>query len=182
MAQKDEHGGDVPVETATGTRYPGLGCSHCPAAFFSEDSHHAHNLERHQDKPHAEEWDSSENHKITYYPNFNRQTPHWYLMSDKSTGKFVSNMVVGHEGEVKGIETHPKYRRQGLATELMNAAHEHSQTTPGVPKPEFSNIVTSSGEKWQKSASKKLGGEIPKRSGSVLSPRQMMGMIDFSTQ
>lgn len=179
---KDEHGGDVPVKTETGTRYPGLGCSHCPAAFFSQEGHHAHMQEKHPDKPVAEEWESSEGHKVTYIPNLNRQTPHMYLLSDTKSGKYLSNMVTSHEGEILGVETHPKHRRQGHATELMNAAKEHSETTPGVPAPKFSGTRTSAGEKWQNKTAKKLGGEVPPRGGSLLSARQMQGMIDFKRQ
>ena len=179
---RDEHGGDAPIESGTSTKYPGLGCAHCPAAFFSAEGHHAHMLERHPDKPVAEEWESSPGHKVTYIPNFNRHTPHLYLMSDKKSGKFISNMAVGHEGRIDGVETHPQMRRQGLATELLNAAKEHSETTPGVPEPKFSGTRTSAGEKWQKKASTKLGGEVPPRGGSLLSPRQMQGMIDFTRQ
>lgn len=176
MSAKDEYGGDLPVESGTRTRLPALGCSHCPAAFFSKENHYNHMLERHPDKPMAEEWESSPEHKVTYYPNINRQTPNMYILS--KNGKHISNLVTGHDGTILGIETHPKMRRQGLATELLNAAHEHAETTPGVPKPVFSKIRTRSGDKFQKSAAKKLGGEAP-TGGNLLSSRQMQGMLRF---
>ena len=176
MSAQDEHGGDLPVTTGNTTRMPALGCNHCPAAFFSQERHHSHMLERHPDQPVAEAWQSSPEHQVTYYPNINRQTPHMYILSKGE--KHVANMVTSHTGEIQGIETHPKMRRQGLATELLNAAHEHAETTPGVPKPVFSKTRTSAGDKFQKSAAKKLGGEAP-TGGSLLSPRQMQGMLRF---
>lgn len=176
MSAQDEHGGDVPVTTGNSTRYPGLACSHCPAAFFSNEGHYAHMLTKHPDKPVAEEWESSPGHKVTYFPNLNRQTPHMYILSEG--GKHIANMVTGHEGEIQGIETHPKMRRQGHATELLNAASEHAETTAGVPTPKFSKTRTSAGDKFQRSAAKKLGGEAP-TGGSLLSPRQMTGMLRF---
>lgn len=183
MSAKDEHGGDLPIQTGTGTRYPGRACAHCPAAFFSNEGHHAHMLERHSDKPVAEEWESSEGHHVTYYPHLNRQTPHMYILAEgkpySEGGKAISNLVTSHEGEILGIQTHPKMKRQGHATELLNAAREHSETTAGVPEPKYSRTRTSAGEKFQKSASKKLGGEVPPRGGALLSPRQMQGMLRF---
>ena len=180
MSQQDEHGGDLPIKTATGTRIPALGCSHCPAAFFSNEGHYSHMAEKHPDKPVAEEWESSEGHHVTYYPNVNRQTPHMYILSEGKPfsrgGKPISNLVTSHEGEIMGIETRKDMKRQGHATELLNAANEHSETTPGVPKPVFSRTRTSAGDKFQKAAAKKLGGEAP-TGGNLLSPRQMQGML-----
>lgn len=178
MSAKDEHGGDVPITTGTGTRYPGLGCSHCPAAFFSHEGHYTHMQEKHPDKPVAEEWESSPGHKVTYFPNLNRATPNMYILSDSKSGKHISNLVTSQSGEISGIETHPKMRRQGHATELLNAANEHAETTPGVPKPEFSKTRTSAGDKFQKKSAKRLGGEAP-TGGTLLSPRQMSGMLRF---
>jgi GNAT superfamily N-acetyltransferase len=176
MSEKDEHGGDVPVVSGNTTRVPAMGCNHCPAAFFSHEGHHAHMMEKHPDKPMAEAWESSPEHKVTYFPHFNRQTPNMYILSKGD--KYISNLVTGHDGEILGVQTHPKMRRQGLATELLNAAHEHAETTPGVPTPKFSRTRTSAGDKFQKSAAKKFGGEAP-TGGSLLSPRQMQGMLRF---
>ena len=178
MSAQDEHGGDVPVVSGNSTRYPALGCSHCPAAFFREDRHAAHMAEKHQDKPAPESWESSEGHQVDYIPNLTRQHPHMYLLSDKQSGKYISNMVVGHEGEVLGLETHPKMRRQGLASELWHAAQQHAEGTPGVPMPQHSRLRTRAGEAW----AKKVGGVVPERSGQLLSARQMRGMIDFKRQ
>lgn len=176
MSAQDEHGGDVPVVTGNSTRYPGRACDHCPAAFFSSENHYGHMMTKHPDKPVAEAWQSSPEHHVTYYPNINRQTPNMYILSKGD--KPVANLVTSHTGEISGIETHPKMRRQGLATELLNAAHEHAETTPGVPKPEFSRTRTAAGDKFQKKAAKKLGGEAP-TGGSLLSARQMQGMLRF---
>lgn len=180
MSAKDEHGGDLPIDTGTGTRYPALGCDHCRAAFFSHEGRHAHMLEKHQDKPVAEEWESSPGHHVTYYPWLHRQSPNMYILAkDKpfsKGGEPIANLVTSTTGEIQGIETHKKMRRQGHATELLNAANEHAETTPGVPKPAFSKLRTAAGDKFQKSAAKKLGGEAP-TGGNLLSPRQMQGML-----
>ena len=176
MSAQDEHGGDLPIKSGTSTRLPALGCNHCPAAFFSHEGHYTHMLEKHPDKPVAEAWQSSPEHQVTYYPHLNRQTPNMYVLSKGE--KHIANLVTGHDGEIQGIESHPKMRRQGLATELLNAAHEHAETTPGVPTPTFSRTRTSAGDKFQKAAAKKLGGEAP-TGGSLLSPRQMQGMLRF---
>ena len=96
-------------------------------------------------------------------------------MSDAESGKPVSNMALDHQGKVLAVETHPKLRRQGLATKLWSEAQQHSQETPGVPEPKHSGTRTRSGEAW----AKKVGGEVPARNGNLLSARQMQGMIDF---
>ena len=180
MSAQDEHGGDVPVQTATGTRFPALGCDHCRASFFSHENRHAHMLEKHSDKPVAEEWESSPGHHVSYFPWVNRQTPNMYILSEgkpfSKGGKPISNLVTSHEGEIMGVETRKGMKRQGHATELLNAANEHSETTPGVPKPAFSKTRTAAGDKFQKKAAKRLGGEAPS-GGTLLSPRQMQGML-----
>ena len=180
MSRSEEHGGDAPIQVNDGSevksRYPGLGCPHCPAAFFDEGRHAKHIQERHPDKPAPESWESSEGHTVTYFPNLTRQHPHFYILSDTKSGQYLSNMVVGHKGEVEGLETHPKMRRQGLASELWHAATQHAEGTPGVPMPQHSTLRTRAGEGW----AKKVGGVVPERQGSLLSARQMRGMIDFS--
>lgn len=182
MSAQDEHGGDVPREEGNKTYYPSLGCSHCPASFYSHENHEKHQVERHPDKPRAEAWESSEGHKVTYIPNFNRATPHLYVLTDMKTGLHLSNLAIGHKGELDGVQTHSKHRRQGHASELWNAANEHAAATPGVPTPHYSSTVTSLGEKWTKATAKRRGEEPPKRHGTVLSARQMMGMLDLDRQ
>jgi hypothetical protein len=171
----DEHGGDLPRKEGSTTSYPALGCNHCPASFFSEQRHNTHMKTAHADKPRAVAWQSGE-HKIEYHPNLTRQHPHFFLMSEAESGKPVSNMALDHEGKVLAVETHPKQRRQGLATKLWNEVQQHSQETPGVPEPKHSPTRTRAGEAW----AKKVGGEVPPRGGNLLSARQMRGMIDFN--
>lgn len=182
MSAQDEHGGDLPVERGTTTNYPALGCNHCPAAFFSREGHHSHQLERHPDKPVQEAWESSPGHNVTYIPNFNRHTPHMYVLTDTQSGTHLSNMAIGHDGNLEAIETHSKHRRQGHASELWNAANEHAAATPGVPAPKYSSMVTGLGDKWTKKTAARRKEDAPKRQGSVLSPRQMMGMLDLEHQ
>lgn len=177
--QTDQYGGDLPIKTETGHKIPALGCSHCPAAFFSEDRHAAHIQNAHSDKPAPESWESSEGHVVHYYPNITRNHPHWYIMSDAQSGKFISNMVLNREGKVDAIETHPKLRRQGLASELWHAAQQHAETTPGVPTPQHGTSRTRAGDAW----AKKVGGDVPPvPRNQLLSARQMQGMIDFKQQ
>ena len=179
--EQDEHGGDLPREEGSKTYFPALGCSHCPASFYKDETHYKHQLERHPDKPVQESWRSSPGHHVTYVPNFNRQTPHLYVLTDSNSGTHLSNLALSHEGKLDAVQTHSKHRRQGHATELWNAANEHAETTPGVPTPKLSNLRTSQGDKFQKSVAKRLGGEAP-TGGSLLSPRQMMGMLDLDSQ
>ena len=75
MSQTDEHGGDVPVKSGTSTRYPALGCLHCPAAFFSHEGRASHLTEKHSDKPLPESWESSEGHRVDYIPNLTKHHP-----------------------------------------------------------------------------------------------------------
>ena len=174
-----EHGGHMPIEKGNTTSLPGLGCTHCPAAFFNQNAHTEHMIERHSDKPRAEAWQSSPEHAVEYHPNLTRAHPHLYILKDIKTDRYLSNMVVDHDGEVNAIETHPKMRRQGLATELWHAANEHAETTPGVPKPTHSRSRTRAGDSW----AKKVGGEVPPvRREQLLSARQMRGMIDFTRE
>jgi GNAT superfamily N-acetyltransferase len=177
--QTDEYGGDLPIKTETGHKIPALGCSHCPASFFSEDRHAAHIRNNHPDKAAPESWESSEGHIVHYVPNITRNHPHWYIMSDAQSGKYISNMVLNREGKVDAIETHPKLRRQGLASELWHAAQQHAETTPGVPTPQHGTSRTRAGDAW----AKKVGGDVPPvPRNQLLSARQMQGMIDFKNQ
>jgi GNAT superfamily N-acetyltransferase len=175
MSATDEHGGELPRKNGNVTNYPGLGCQHCPASFFSGEKQSAHMKEKHPDKPRAAAWED-DTHRIEYIPGLTRQHPHLYTISDKQSGKYLSNMVLGHGGEVEAVETHPKFRRQGLATKLWETAQANTEN--GAPAPVHSSTRTRSGEAW----AKKVGGEVPPRGGHLLSARQMRGMIDFSRQ
>lgn len=174
----DEHGGDLPTTRmengGTVTSYPGHRCPHCPASFFKPDKQIAHTQEAHPGKPynHSAEDDK---HRIDYYHYFTRQHPHFFILSDKKSGKMLSNLNLDEEGKVQGVETHPDYRRQGLARKLWDYAK--SQSEMGIPEPKHSATRTKEGEEW----AKKIGGELPKR-GRLLSARQMQGMIDFERQ
>lgn len=181
MSALDQHGGDLPKREGDRTVYPALGCAHCRAAFFSNETHNAHMKSVHPDKPVQETWEASSGHQVTYVPNFNRQTPHLYVLTDTNSGMHLSNLALGHEGELDGIQTHSKHRRQGHATELLNAATEHAAATPGVPTPKFSSTRTAAGDKFQKAAAKRLGGQAPTK-GHLLSARQMAGMLDLERQ
>lgn len=174
MSASDEHGGDAPIEKGNTTSYPGLGCPHCPAAFFSGEKQVAHMKERHPNQPRATAWED-EHHRVEYIPHMTRQHPHMYLLSEKQSGKILSNMALDEKGKVQAVETHPKYRRQGLATKLWGIAQEN--TAQGAPAPVHSPTRTRAGEAW----AKKVGGDVPPR-GRLLSARQMQGMIDFSRQ
>lgn len=176
---KDEFGGDLPIESVKdgmkSRKFPGNSCTHCPARFFKTEHLYSHQKQAHPGKPysHAAEDDK---HRIEYYHYATPAHPHWFVLSDKQSGKYLSNMNLNEKGEVEAIETHPKYRKQGLATKLWDYAK--STTDIGVPEPKHSRLRTKSGEEW----AKKVGGEVPPRSGRLLSQRQMRFMIDFDRQ
>lgn len=173
-----EHGGDLPTTRMengqTLTSFPGLRCSHCPAAFYKTESKFAHEKEKHPGQPYSHSAED-ETHRIDYYHYLNKQTPHFFVLHDKKSGKIVSNLTLDEEGKVQGVETHPEFRRQGLATKLWDYAKSRSDI--GIPEPKHSSMRTREGEAW----AKKIGGDLPKR-GRLLSARQMQGMIDFERQ
>lgn len=171
----DQYGGDSPIVNGSSTKYPAMGCPHCPAAFFKSESQMAHVKETHKGKPVATAWED-DSHRVEYHPGLTPQHPHLYVLSDKQSGKYLSNMVLDHEGKVSAVETHPDFRKQGLAKKLWGIAQEN--TDQGAPAPQHSAMRTKEGEAW----AKKVGGEVPPRSGELLSPRQMKGMIDFDRQ
>ena len=171
----EEYGGDAPRKKGSMTEYPALGCPHCPATFFNKDSHIQHVKEQHPKQPRAFALEDDQ-HRIEYHPYLTRQHPHLYVLSDKQSGKYLSNMVLNEHGEVSAVETHPEHRRQGLAKKLWQVAQENTES--GAPAPRHSRMRTAAGEKWAKG----VGGEVPPRAGKLLSQRQMQGMIDFSRQ
>lgn len=125
--------------------------------------------------PKPASWISGD-HRIDYHPWFHNQAPHFYVLSHKDTGQMLSNLTIGREGHVSGVETHPKHQREGLATKLWNIAKHHSETTPGVPTPKHSTSRTRKGDAW----AKKVGGDVPPvKRESLLSARQMQGMLRF---
>jgi len=179
MSASEQYGGDAPREVdAHRTEYPGLGCHACPATFFSNERHAAHIRSAHPEVSPPVAWKSGE-HKVEYHPNLTPQHPHLYILSDAQSGKYLSNMVLNREGKVDAVETHPKHRRQGLATKLWHEAQSHSEEYPAVPAPKHSTSRTRAGDAW----AKKIGGEVPPvPRNNLLSARQMRGMIDFSRE
>jgi hypothetical protein len=127
-----------------------------------------------QSNPQSKAWVSGD-HKIEYYPWFTPAHPHFYVLKHKDTGQIMSNMTLGHDGEVMGLETHPKHRNQGLATKIWNIASKNSDNA-GV-KPKHSDLMTEAGEGW----AKKVGGQMPEKVARSRET-QMRGMIDFSRQ
>jgi GNAT superfamily N-acetyltransferase len=174
----DEHGGDLPsTEMKNGqtvTSYPGLGCPHCPASFYKHETQASHISDKHAGQPynHSVEDDS---HRIDYYHYFTPMHPHFFVLSDKHSSQIISNMTLDTEGKVSGVETHPKYQRQGLATKLWNYAAKRGDM--GIPTPQHSTIRTEAGDKW----AHKIGGEVPPLAGgSPIPAGQMHAMIDFN--
>jgi len=171
-----EHGGDLPTTRMengqTVTSYPGYKCPHCPAAFFKGEKYSSHVEGTHPDKPHSHSVEDDV-HRIDYHYYATPVHPHWFILSDKKSGKMLSNMNLSESGEVKGVETHPKHQREGLASKLWDYASSLGHM--GIPAPKHSTARTKAGEEW----AKKVGGELPAR-GRLLSARQMNMMIDFS--
>lgn len=120
--------------------------------------------------PQAKSWISGE-HKIDYFPWFTRQHPHFYVLSHAKSGQFLSNMTLGTDGEVLGVETHPKYRKQGLARKLWDTALTH-HAEEGLPGPKHSKTMTKAGEAW----ARKVGGALPEniRTSKVNRMRNML--------
>jgi GNAT superfamily N-acetyltransferase len=127
-----------------------------------------------QSSPQAKSWDDG-THKIQYFPWFTPAHPHFYVLSDSKSGQLMSNMTLGRDGEVMGLETHPKHQNKGLATKIWNTAHKNADNAG--TKPKHSDLMTEAGEGW----AKKVGGEMPAR---VARSRDtsMFGMIDFKRQ
>ena len=169
------HGGDAPIQRMRDgkkvTSHPGLACPHCPARFFG-DRYIEHVQTKHPGQPFNHVVDDDQ-HEIAYHHYFTRQHPHFFILSDKKSGKMLANMNLDAKGKLQGIETHPDYQRQGLATKLWNYAK--SQSDIGIPEPKHSDARTKAGEAW----AKKVGGELPPRAGHLLNAQQMQGMIDF---
>ena len=174
-----EHGGDAPrprMENGqTIMSHPGLSCPSCPARFFGGERYLSHVQDKHPGTPFNHSAEDDE-HRIDYYHWATRQHPHWFILSDKKSGKMLSNLALDEEGKVSAVETHPEHRRQGLAKKLWDYAGSLGHM--GIPTPKHSTMRTKEGEDWAKG----VGGEVPPRGGRLLSARQMQGMIDFSRQ
>ena len=124
-----------------------------------------------QQGPQPKSWNDG-THKVDYYPWFTGAHPHFYVLSDAKSGQLLSNMALGESGEVLGLETHPKYRNQGLATKLWTTAQKNHKEQK-LPAPRHSKTMTKSGEAW----AQKVGGELPKdrRISNVTQMRNMLG-------
>lgn len=112
-------------------------------------------------------WKSTDDlgtHEITYHHGSMGvgTAEHNFVMHD-SDGQFVATMGLGHDGEIKHIETHPELRRQGLATKLYKFGHELHDDIDTFPAPQHSESRTDSGNAWAKA----VGGVIPKNHSEV---------------
>ena len=89
-------------------------------------------------------------------------------------GKETRHRVVAEEGSdyvgelewfsrgnnhISNIFVEPNHRRQGIATDMWNYAHEVAKTTRGVQPPRHSPDRTDDGDAWAKSTGKR----VPKR-------------------
>lgn len=178
MKKTDEHGGDVDRKTERGWAVPGLGCQHCPAAFFTSEGHDAHMKERHSNEARPESWSQEDEEtgkrtRIDYVPNVDRHSPHTWALSeageDWEPGKKLSVLQTDHEGKVLSIQTHPDHLREGHATALWNHATRLANATR--PAPKHSEKRTVAGDRW----AKKIGGELPKR--TPVSKTQFRGFV-----
>jgi GNAT superfamily N-acetyltransferase len=62
-------------------------------------------------------------------------------------------------GEILGIDVHPQFRRQGIATAMLGEARRIAGETRGVRPPRHSPDRTEAGEAWARS----LGERLPAR-------------------
>jgi len=101
---------------------------------------------------------ADKDHEYTYIHRNMGMTrnEHTFWLGDKTTGKVVARMFLNKDGEVDGIETHPKYRRQGLATKLYNFVKETHERIPSIPAPKHSTSRTNLGQQWAKSTGEEL--------------------------
>lgn len=81
-----------------------------------------------------------------------------------------NDIGAGTRGSVTWVETHPRYRRQGLATEMWKKAQEVAQSNEQIPEPEHSNTRTEQGDAW----ARKVGGRVPEQWGSYAEPDSVL--------
>ena len=152
-----------------------FGCPHCsqPQGFTTLSAQIAHIKKNHPDQPHSARITTPSGAYVDYFPHMDRIAPHMLVHVNPESGKMQGRLILGKEGRVDAVETHPELRRQGIATELWNTAKELHENMPGVPKPTHSGSRTTSGTKWAKA----VGGEVPKLDGGrVVSQRQFRGV------
>jgi GNAT superfamily N-acetyltransferase len=112
-------------------------------------------------------------HVINYIPHEDRDgnKMHAWQMRD-SHGNLLGHLNINHWGAIEQIETHPEFRRQGIATALYNAAKDANRHDPSIPAPVHSSARTPSGNAWAKSVSKAEGKELkPLQSHNRVSPK-----------
>ena len=102
---------------------------------------------------------ADKDHEFTYVHKSLGMThaDHTFWLSDKESGKVLSRLFLRNDGNIDGIETHPKYRRQGLATKLHDFARRVHDDIPSIPAPVHSTSRTNLGQQWAKST----GEEVP---------------------
>lgn len=102
---------------------------------------------------------ADDKHEFTYVHRSFGMThaDHTFMLGDKETGNIVSRLMLKDSGEVQGVETHPDYRRQGLATKLYDFAKRTHEKIPTIPAPKHSESRTNLGQQWAKST----GDELP---------------------
>jgi GNAT superfamily N-acetyltransferase len=172
----DEHGGHKPYKNPEGsTSIPGLGCSHCQAAFYTNEGLSTHMDDRHSDKPKATATVDGE-HRMEHYPYLMPHSPHLYALFDHKTNQGLASMSLDHDGTVNALEVHPDYRRQGLATKLWSMATEHAKTSKAergwdIPEPKHSTMRTPEGDAWARSTG---AAGVPIH--GMISSRQMQGI------
>lgn len=72
----------------------------------------------------------------------------------------IGSMSWHHQtGEVRGIDTDPGHRRQGVASSMWAEGQRVAGETRGVKLPKHSAQRTTAGDAWAKS----VGGRLPKR-------------------
>ena len=79
--------------------------------------------------------------------------------SDPGTRPIASLSWHHKTGEILGLHTEPEFRRQGVATRMLQEGRRISSETRGVTKPKHSSYRTTSGEAWARST----GDRLPKR-------------------
>ena len=99
-------------------------------------------------KPEPHSFPLGNNLTLRYAPGSIFDTHHHrWALQDNRTQKLLSVMDTGDTGEIRRMETSPRQRRKGYATQLFNVATTYSGHI-GVPAPQHSDERTKSGEAW----------------------------------
>ena len=83
------------------------------------------------------------------------------VVAETNDGDYVGNLEWYSRGNnhISDLFVEENYRREGVATEMFNYAHEMAKTTRGVQPPKHSPDRTDEGDSWAKSTGKR----VPKR-------------------